>query len=114
MTMKLNALAAITLLISFSCAARAEDVETLRRRIDQLEIQVKEMGARIDNLGPASAPRQVRTVDPVFFGKSSTKASPLAMDNPIINCPQHSFVTAIQVLKTGNTVSQIRYACRGI
>jgi hypothetical protein len=113
--MNLNAVVAVfALALSLSGAARAEDTEALHHRIDQLESELKKLSARIDNLGSAAASRQIRVVDPVFIGAGSTKPSPLAMDNPIINCQPHSFVTAIQVLKTGNTVSQIRYACRGI
>ena len=112
--MNLKAVAVAMSVLLVSGAARAEDLDALRQRIDQLESKLKEMSARIDDLGPTSAPRQVRIVDPVFIGAGDAKPSPLSMDDPTINCPPHSFVTAIQVLKTGNTVSQIRYACRGI
>jgi hypothetical protein len=94
-------------------AANAEDLASLRQRVDQLENRIAELSHRLDNLGASSAMREVRTVDPVFMGEGKAKPSPLAMDDPIINCPAHSFVTAIQLLKTGNTVSQLRYACRG-
>ena len=106
--------AAMVLVLSGPSAARAEDVASLQHRIDQLESELKELRERVDALGPASAPRQVLTVDPVFMGAGAAEPSPLAMEDPRVNCPPHSFVTGIQVLKTGNTVSQIRYACRGI
>lgn len=112
--MKFNTLVLTALILLTAVSARADDAETLRKKVDQLETELRELRARIDNLGPASARREVRAADPVFIGAGSTHPSPLAMDDPAINCPPHSFVTAIQILKTGNTVSQIRYACRGV
>jgi len=112
--MRFCSLAVVVLVLSVPSAACAEDVVTLQHRIDQLESELRELRERIDTLGPASAPRQVLTVDPVFMGAGAAEPNPLAMEDPRINCPPHSFVTGIQVLKTGNTVSQIRYACRGI
>ncbi len=112
--MKLECLALLALVLSTPAPARAEEGETLQQRVDRLEADVEQLRARIDHLGPVSGARQVRVVDPVFIGAGSASPSPLAMDNPIINCSARSFVSAVQVLKTGNTVSQIRYACRGI
>ena len=110
--MKLTILVLLAILLSPS-AANAEDLASLQQRVDQLENRIAELSHRLDNLGASSAMREVRTVDPVFMGEGNAKPSPLAMDDPTINCPAHSFVTAIQLLKTGNTVSQLRYTCRG-
>ena len=110
--MKLTTLVLLASLLSPS-AANAEDLASLQQKVDQLENRITELSHRLDNLGASSATREVRTVDPVFMGEGNAKPSPLAMDDPTINCPAHSFVTAIQLLKTGNTVSQLRYACRG-
>ena len=110
--MKLKILVLLAVLLSPS-AANAEDLASLQQRVDQLENRIAELSHRLDNLGASSAMREVRTVDPVFMGVGNAKPSPLAMDDPTINCPAHSFVTAIQLLKIGDTVSQLRYACRG-
>ena len=97
-----------------SGAARAESLEATQKRVEQLESEVRELRARIDNLGPVAGAREIRTANPVFLGEESMGPSQLAMDDPAINCPAQSFVAAIQILKTGNTVTQIRYACRGL
>jgi hypothetical protein len=94
-------------------SASAEDPSALQQKVDRLESRLVELTRRLDNLGASSAMREVRTVDPVFMGHGRPEQSPLAMDDPTVNCPAHSFVTAIQLLKTGNTVTQLRYACRG-
>ncbi|MBV9221642.1 MAG: hypothetical protein JO366_20990 [Methylobacteriaceae bacterium] len=112
--MRIGASALICLMLLLSGHAQAEDLDTLRKKVDQLTTELGELRARIDKFGPASAGREVKVTDPVFLGAGSTKPSPLSMDDPVINCPPRSFVSAIQVLKTGNTVTQIRYACRGI
>ena len=110
--MKLAIPALLAVLLSVS-AANAEDLASPQHRVDQLENRITELSRRLDNLGASSAMREIRTVDPVFMGEGKAKPSPLAMDDPTINCPAHSFISAIQLLKTGNTVSQLRYACRG-
>ncbi len=112
--MSLNAAVLATVTILISAPAWSQEDATLAKRIDRLESDIRTLHARIDDLGPASALRDVRVVDPVFIGAGGAKTNSLAMDNAAINCPPHSFVTAVQILKTGNTVSQIRYACRGV
>lgn len=112
--MSLNASALATIMILSSAPAWSQDDAALTKKIDQLESDIRTLHARVDNLGPASALRDVKVVDPVFIGAGGAKINSLAMDNAMINCPPHSFVTAVQILKTGNTVSQIRYACRGV
>jgi hypothetical protein len=110
--MKLTTLVLVVSMVSPS-VANAEDLTSLQQRVDQLENRITELSRRVESLGASSAMREVRTVDPVFMGEGNAKPGPLAMDDPTINCPARSFVTAIQLLKTGNTVSQLRYACRG-
>src|SRR5579863_9078588 len=99
--MKLTILTVLAVTLRIS-AANAEDLASLQHRVDQLQIRIAELNHRLDNLGASSATREVRTVDPVFMGEGNVKPSPLAMDDPKINCPAHSFITAIQLLKTGN------------
>ena len=103
-----------TVMILISAPAWSQEDATLAKRVDRLESDIRTLHARIDHLGPASALRDVKVVDPVFIGAGGAKTNSLSMDNVVINCPAHSFVTAVQVLKTGDTVSQIRYACRGV
>ena len=107
-----SVVAAVMILVSTQ--AWPQDDTTLTKKIDRLESDVRTLQARLADLGPASALRNVKVVDPVFIGAGGAKTNSLSMDNAMINCPPHSFVTAVQILKTGNTVSQIRYACRGI
>ncbi len=103
----------LTAVVSLApAAARADDVVDLHRKVDQLEADLKDLRLRFGKLGASSAARQIRVVDPVFIGAGVQKANSLAMDNETINCPSRSFITAVQILKTGNTVNQIRYACR--
>ena len=104
----------MTFMVLSSAPAWSQDAGALDKKIDRLESEVQSLRARLDHLGPASALRDVKVVDPVFIGAGGAKTNSLAMDNALINCPPHSFVTAVQILKTGNTVSQIRYACRGV
>ena len=111
---------AIASLLAFAqpCPATAQDIvrrnAALADEVDRLRSEVDALRSRLDALGPASASREVRIADPVFVGAGAVEPSPLAMDDPIINCPRRSFVSVIQILKTGNTVTQIRYACRAI
>ena len=112
--MTLNPLTIATVMLLSSAPAWSQDAAALDKKIDRLESDVRSLHARLDKLGPASALRDVKVVDPVFIGAGGAKTNSLAMDNALINCPPHSFVTAVQILKTGNTVSQIRYACRGV
>lgn len=95
-------------------SAWADDVADLRKRVDQLEADLRHVQLRFDKLGAASTVRQVRIANPVFIGAGTKNANSLAMDNETINCPAKSFITAVQILKTGNTVTQIRYACRAL
>ena len=97
--MKLTTLVLLASMLSPS-TANAEDFASLQQRVDRLENRITELSHRLDGLGASSAMREVRTVDPVFMGEGNAKPSPLAMDDPTINCPAHSFVTAIQLLKT--------------
>ncbi len=112
--MAFNTSVLATVIILISAPAWSQEYATLAKRVERLESDLRTLHSRIDNLGPASALRDVRVADPVFIGAGGAKANSLAMDNAVINCPPHSFVTAVQILKTGNTVSQIRYACRGV
>jgi hypothetical protein len=98
----------------FTMAARAEDGTVLETRIGQLEAEIRQLQGRVEHLGLVTTSREIRIADPVFVGAGSVSPSPLAMDDPAINCPARSFVTAIQIIKTSNTVTQVRYACRGI
>ena len=109
----LGALCCVLMLMAAG-AAHADDGSALDKRLDRLDAELKDLRARVDHLGPSSAAREVKVVDPVFIGAGAAKHNSLSMDEASINCPRHSFVTAVQVLKTGNTVSQIRYACRGL
>lgn len=114
--MKVRAIAVFlsALLLLSPGSPRAEELESLQQWVGQLETTLKALSVRLDGLGPVVATREVRIADPVFIGAGAKSLNSLSMDNPIINCPRHSFVSAVQVLKTGNTVSQIRNACRGI
>ncbi len=102
------------LLAVASGTARADDIGALRMKVEQLESELAGLRGRLDRLGTVAVLREVKATDPVFLGRGANRPAPLTMDDSAINCPARSFVTAIQVLKTGNTVSQIRYACRGI
>ena len=93
-------------------SVKADELQNLQNRVNQLETDLKNLKQRFDNLGSGSAPRKVRIVDPVFIGEGVQKSNSLEMDNETINCPARSFITAVQILKTSNTVTQIRYACR--
>src|SRR5260370_26432904 len=97
-----------------SVTTRSESWEAIQNRVEQVESELRELRARIDNLGPVAGAREIRVANPVFLGPESMGPSQLAMEDPAINCPAQSFVAAIQILKTGNTVTQIRYACRGL
>ena len=112
--MAINTSVLATVIILISAPAWSQEDARLAKRVDRLESDIRMLHARIDNLGPASALRDVRVVDPVFIGAGGARSNSLAMDNAAINCPPHSFVTAVQILKTGNTVSHIRYACRSV
>jgi hypothetical protein len=67
---KSKALVVAALCRSLAGAVQAQDMEAVYRRIHQLENEVQQLRARVGNLGPVSAPREVR-IDPVFIGSAS-------------------------------------------
>ena len=54
-----------------SGAARAESLEATQKRVEQLESEVRELRARIANLGPVAGAREIRAANPVFLGEES-------------------------------------------
>lgn len=109
-----HVIAATALACSFAFAtpASAQDAGALETRISQLESELGKLQARVDAFGSATTSRTILSTNPVFMGAGVADPGSLGMDDARINCPPRSYVAAIQVLKTGNTVSQIRYACR--
>ena len=85
--MKSKALVAVALNLPLAGSARAQDMGALYRRIDQLENEVQQLRTRVDNLGPAFAPRQVRIVDPVLSARGARRGSCVILfgkpDNPM-------------------------------
>ena len=81
-----SALVAAALNLSLAGSVQAQDMGALCRRIDQLENEVQQLRTRVDNLGPAFAPRQVRIVDPVLSAREARRGSCVVLfgkpDNP--------------------------------
>ena len=83
--MTFNLLIFAAVMVLSSLPAWSQDATAVDKKIDRLEIELQALRARIYHLGPASALRDVKVVDPVFIGAGAAKTNSLEMANTTIN-----------------------------